>query len=221
VIADYHFQPRLARQAIKESLGRVVQQLCEDLTYSCQVEGSTLRFRYNKWYAEALQEEPRAELLETWWKKIEDRTSLELSDLMDIARLPDKQMLWSGFYFMPGADQVWRNHIIMRVWGSLAPEMEAKARTQDGLPVSQLRRDQWERLLTWPRPKADPGDWSKGIIRISPITDRGVKAEEISFQVPGDEPDYRMRFCLGENPGKDMAARRKADMQGDKVEVVK
>lgn len=236
IIADYYFQEMYPKPADKEPLGRLVRRLCDELDYSCRTNGSMLTFRFNKWFVQSLQEEPPAKLVEAWWTKIETMGRLEFQDLLDLACLPEKQMLWGGFRFMPGVISARRSPATWRLWDSFGTELEAIARTEEGLPVSQLNRNQFEELLAWVKllevkPEADI---SKATIKLSDQKSGNAIAVFVVFpanQVVGETlrlqfPDrYTHQISvipptpLTEKDRRELAAQRKADAEADVIEV--
>ena len=235
IIADYYFQDMFPRPANKEPLGKMVKRLCDELDYSCRVEGSTLTFRFNKWYVQPLQEEPSAKLVEAWWNKIETVGRLELYDLLDLASLPDKQMLWTGFRLMPGQARARKSPATMRLWNSLRPELERIARSEEGLSLAYLSQEQLDALHNWGRlMQVDPSaDWTKAVIKItkqatligsSPETAENVFVETFKLEFSGGlvyQVQAEVAPVMKESDRKDLAAQRKADAEADKVEVVR
>ena len=233
IIADYYFQETFLKSQNKEPLAKLVKELCEKLDYSCQVEGSTLRFRFNKWYLQPLLEEPPARLLEAWWQKITSLGRLDFQDLITIVGLSGKQGSWPGLRFIPGVDLALKSPASWNIWDSFGKDLEAKAQTGEGLPVLQLSRDQFDQLAAWVKlmPWVGPEqDLAAATIRTSKPQVTGVVTGDSStpstgqafmLEWPGRTYQFRPQIKpLSEQERNEAIAQRKADVEADKVEVV-
>jgi len=148
-IADYHFDIGQIGPIVKTPLSRVVRDLCDSHQYACQFDGSTLRFKCERWYEKELMEEPPEEMLTKWQTKIEQTGLLDIHDLLRMASLPDRQFKWPGLKLMPGPDSARWFRRALSLWASLSREQEELARSDEGLPISQLSAEQGELLGQW------------------------------------------------------------------------
>ncbi|HET6456730.1 MAG TPA: hypothetical protein VFI02_20195 [Armatimonadota bacterium] len=235
IIADHYFQQVFLRSRNKEPLGKLVKELCEKLDYSCQVDGSILRFRFNTWYGQPLMEEPPARLLEALWEKLETIGRPDFQSLISIVGLPGNQGSWPGLRSIPGMDNALRSPGSWNIWDSFGKDLEAKAQNE-GLPVSQLSKEQLDQLAAWvklvPWVESDR-DLSTAMIRaIKPEANAVVTGPGESLIPAGSKCTMlgwlgsSYQFApqtkpLSEEERKEAIAQRKADAEADKAEVVK
>jgi hypothetical protein len=172
VVADYYFQEIDMPACSDEPLDKLVPELCLKMGYTCQVEEDTLRFRCNKWYLQALAQEPLPRFQETLWKRLTQAGALTMDDLMDIACLPDQQTQQARLF--P------RTARLVRMLGST---LEAEAATPNGLPASKLDAEQFSRIVDW-----------ASVMGIKE-TSEGLLKSTIIIRRTGD-PETKLQFTL-------------------------
>ncbi|MCX6376580.1 MAG: hypothetical protein NTU88_11200, partial [Armatimonadetes bacterium] len=149
VLADYHFRKETMKAFKAVPVRQVVDNVCDTFLYVCRVSGNTLQFRYNKWFIEPMVVEPPGDVIEGLWRTVETKGRLDIRDLLKLAPLTDAQLKWPGFKLMPGGYEIGDRMATLRLWASLSSEEESLARTEAGLPVSQLPREQRSKLDPW------------------------------------------------------------------------
>lgn len=149
VIADYYLQNEYVGAVRTQPLEKAIRMICKTFLYTCQVSGQTMRFRNNKWYAQDTLHEPPSQVVEHLWATLAQTGQLGMRDLTEMASLKDEQLKWPGFRFIPGVDDAQEQPYLVRLWGSLSLAQEEKARSAEGLPVSELRPDQEDRMDAW------------------------------------------------------------------------
>lgn len=142
VIADYYLQNESSKAVRAQPLKQVVEAVCTRMDYTCQADGKTLRFRYNKWFDMPPIADPPAEVVDRLWTALERTGQIAMPDLLSLAPLTDEQMQWPGFKFLPSADSAGKFPDVIRFWATLTPEQEALARGDEGLPGARLTRPQ-------------------------------------------------------------------------------
>jgi hypothetical protein len=232
VLADYHFGYE-TMQAVKDMpLRQLVENSCGTFKYACQADGNTLRFRFREWYLEPLMAEPPADLIERFWMTIESKGGLEMGDLRQLAFLPDDQMKWPGFRRIPGVWLAGSRADTLRLWACLSDSDLSAARSEAGLPVSQLAEEQRSKLSQWTatfKVGATEDTMAQSVIHVSTVQySYGNLGKGTGENVQIILPDGSRRGGTVDLPPplkpedrKAFIAQRKADAEADKVEVVR
>ncbi len=231
VIADYYQQDYNALGPIRKTdLGKVLSMLWDHCSYVCRFDGSVLVFRYYDWYSISPPTEPSAVLIEKCWKDNEANGSLDMNTMVEIACLPDDQLYWRGFDFIPNADWAQMSMDALRLWRSLGSRDMAAAKSDAGLSVSSLTAVQMDALKAWIEEsgedvKAD--DVGRGTFKIryveDPRADAWKKYYDMELNIPNREPVtdvIRMDSMFSDKEMKLVLAQRKADAKADVVEVL-
>ncbi|HET6457180.1 MAG TPA: hypothetical protein VFI02_22500 [Armatimonadota bacterium] len=228
VIADYHYQPKSERGAVRGiSPQKLVASVCQDMDYSSRFDGKTIRLRFNKWYIEPLCEEPPASLIERCWKSLEDNGCISLDVQMDMASLPDNQLKWPGFRFIHGAFASYAKDSL-RFLKALGPELRTMAQSEKGLPASSLMPDQYNQFVQWAATlKSDiqPSDLQQSVIALKYQkiwNDDGGNNYKLILNLP-DGSSYPARISVIELEGgsrKGMPEWHRKDLKADVIEVL-
>ena len=238
VIADYYLQDLdfynthlyFLDPVEKQTLSKVLGTIQDSLDYACRFDGLTLRLRYYPWFSRKLVPEPPSALIEKCWQELEKKGALSLETMTEIACMPDEQLEWGGFEFMPQAQEAWMSSTSLRMRRVVRPRMLSIAESEAGLPVGSLNREQFDELFDWAKEYKDdiqPADLSQGIIHIAYTNgseDAGGSFWRFSVTLQGEVIEGNKVFLscsLSRERLKEVTAQRKADAEADKVEVVK
>ena len=234
VIADYYLQAKYVNPLAAEPFSKYVSGACADFNYTCRVSEKTLRFRHNNWYSAPPMDEPPSDLPRRLWSKLEKSGELDFNDMLEIAALPDSQVKWPGFAFIPGASRVVSDLPILRFWKSLSQDQLKTACSGDGLPAAELDAEQMARLKS-SIPKDEerpvsPDDLARAVLRIEPA-DTSANENALdprsgkTIRVAGPSGTIRTLFALVE-PGVDesilkaLLSQRKSDAEADMIEAL-
>ena len=225
IIADYYYLDTEMEACSDVPLDKLVPDLCLKMGYTCQVEKDTLRFKCNKWYLQALQQEPPSEFQEALWKRLADTGALTLDDLLDIACLPDQQTFWGGFRFIPQASQARLFPRTARLVRMLGSTLETEASNEKGLPVSKLDAEQFSRIADWAGVvgiKESPEGLLKSTIRIERTGQPETKLQFTLTLPDGTPRNVALNARLepfDEKARRTLAEERAAELAADKVEL--
>jgi len=225
VIGDYYFQDYGFTEPFqKRDLTSILSLLWGLGKYACSFDGSVLRLRYYPWFAQEPMREPAASLIEKCWDELAQKKKLSKGTVTEIVWLPDDQVQWKGFQFIPCADQVSRGFQDLRLWADLGPEVISRAEEPSGLPAADLSPLQMDRLITWVNsnlPKLEPEAIAKGTLRIGSAADSGPTARRVELALPDCSAAFEMHLepSFDEKKVDQIVAQRKADAEADKVEL--
>lgn len=224
IIADYYFQESTANEHVNEPLDKLVSDVCSSMDYTCQVEQNTLRFRFDQWFLQPLADEPPSRLQELWWKRITDTGNLSLDDLLDIACLPGQQTWWSGFRTIPQAWQARRFPRTARVVRMLGPVLEGLACSSEGLPVSRLNTEQYNRIADWASVMGvkETEDLTRSVIKIEK-SGEPVNSLRFMLVLPGGQTRDVVMSAelqpLDEEQRRLLADERKKELSADEIRL--
>lgn len=228
IIADYYLQNQLY-PAQERLLDELAGWICLNFDYTCQVDGKTLRFRCNRWFDRQPLKEPPADLLNRLQKAVDTSGTVDYDDILDIAALTDEQVAWPGYRFIPGAEMAQRGTGTLRLWRSLSPSFKFDANQTATVLVTDLMGPQQDMLYSWMKlmgSQESVVDLARSMITVA-ILGSDSKSYELVLHFP-DGKTRTMRIDLGstfppisEELRKDLAARRLADADADKVVLIK
>lgn len=238
IIADYYLQDNLAECFTNEPLNQMVSRLSTSLNYVCQYDGNVLRFRHKDWYSQASLDGTSADLLARLMTKLEKSGSLDMKDAMDIASLPESQLNWPGFRYVPGISGIVADHNGFLFLKALQSAEYKAALSTDGIPVSKLAASQKEYLgmlgggdrgeQSVPR-----DDIAKSTISVSTVdmdfdSGQGMKksvvGNALAIKLPSGQVQNQLIALpspMAEADRQALIAQRKADKEAEKVELIK
>lgn len=231
VIADSIRQEQQQPLISGVPIGALIERLCNEQGYACQIDDSIIRFRQKQWYAQTPAEEPPSGLIASCWKNLEKAGKLSSADLVAIASLPPKQREWPGFREMSGASSVLRWPDAFRLYVSL---IDTKVGAE-GLAVSKLSPDQRKLLDAWLAVgvAVDPAELARAAVVITTEQSTGgygsrsstpAEYQQISIK-SGDKVLFGTPIflpnALSDDDRKTLIAMRKADREGEVVKLLK
>ena len=235
-VADFHFRGdsrgEIMREGFKDfPVRQAADRACETFLYTCQLDDNTLRFRFNKWFAEPVAAEPPVELIERFWTIVECNGRLDMRDLAALGVLPDEQIGWPGFRWMPGAGAAAGHGAFILLWNTLSDSDLAAAEVKPGLPVSRFSHIQRRRLDEWASAKniQATGDEMDGSMLTTYTarldygwpdygTGRNLVLTLPNGKAVGDGVD--LPPPLKTDDRKELIAQRKADKEADVIEIL-
>jgi hypothetical protein len=168
-------------------------------------------------------EEPPAELVERAWASIEALGRPTIEDLLELAARPDEQLAWGGLRFVPGVSTARLRPNSMRVWAMLTPAQVNLAKSEAGLNAIDLSAEQQDKYYTWAKlvkPLISISDLAQSRLIIRTF-DEGHLRYQVQMLTPdGTDPSVEviMPDALSEKDRKELAAQRRADAAGDRIE---
>jgi len=240
VIADYYLQETLFGKMAKTPVDQVIKQVSERLGYTCQVSGSTLRFRANDWYMQEPMREPPARLIDNLWASLCEDGFVGTQDLIDLVGLPRNELSWPGLKLIYGSERARTMSAPLQFLRSLDSSQYNEAQSQAGLLLAKLADSQMAALLVAPEMsyrKLSASEVSQYWLKVGPQTIRShhkspTRGEwEDDTQLNGaviwkNATEHLgwlviVRQPIPESVRKQLADQRKADAEADKVEVVR
>jgi hypothetical protein len=223
IVADHYYQLAFLGTVKDKPVNEFVEDVCGALGYTCQVEETTLRLRFNSWFEVTLMQEPPAELVERAWASIEALGRPTIEDLLKLAAQPDAQLAWGGLRFVPGVSTAMLRPNSMRVWAMLTPAQVNLAKSEAGLSATDLSAEQQDKYYTWAKllkPLISISDLAQSRLIIRTFDEVHLRYQVSMLTPDGTDPSVEiiMPDALSEKDRKELAAQRRADAAGDRIE---
>ncbi len=228
VIADNIQQEQQGPLIAGVPLSALVERLCRDQRYSCQVDDSTLRLRLTQWFSQPLLAEGPTKLLETCWKDLEKDGKLSMADLVALASLPPDQMQLPEVRNLPGSREALRSPSAFRLWASL---VDAKV-PAEGMAVAGLSSEQKKLLDAWiatARSPVAPDKIARAVLTVTTeVSQNSYRGGTMEYQQlnlkAGDEVLMSNPFYLSpplsDDDRKAIIEQRKAEREADVIKVL-